>query len=516
MIKHYIKNLSAALALLAPVSLMALEKDGETWLISSSDDLIEFAQKVNSGEASSNGYGDVYARLTADIDLRGRETDFPMIGTAELPYKGYFDGQLHSITFNLETASDNSGLFAYLNTGTIHDLCVNGSMTVNHNSCGAIVGNASGFARIQNCTSNVDITINEGRDIGGFIGFSVGYNWPPYISIENCIYTGHIMGHTAYSAGIVGFCYPGDGGGNHTIIKNCLVTGEFDIEIGNDYNHIIACGKVTAANVANCYYVHPAGIGVKEGREITQVTMEQVQSGEACYLLNVSQGRWGGTQRSTVFRQNIGEDKIPVFDQMHGVVAKIGPEGYATWAGGDFNNWLEADAACVAEGVKAYAGTVKGHSLQLHPVEVMNGHNGNGYVIKGEPGYYSFMPTSEEPTDVENDLHGGSEVCDVRWAIYYVLAVKDDVLGFYKVDQSGDAFDSHTAFLVDPQLDEDVEMINIIFDDETTGIETVHKAEPIAHSKVYDLSGRSVEKLQNGRSSLLKGVYIVNGKKVLK
>ena len=59
-------------------------------------------------------------------------------------------------------------------------------------------------------------------------------------------------------------------------------------------------------------------------------------------------------------------------------------------------------------------------------------------------------------------------------------------------------------------------MITLIFDDEATGIETVHKAEPIAHSKVYDLSGRSIEKLQNGRSSLRKGVYIVNGKKVLK
>ena len=515
MIRHYIRKLSAAFALLAPVSLMALEKEGETWLISSADELIEFAQMVNSGEAYSI-YGNADARLTTDIDLRGRETDFPMIGTAERAYQGNFNGQLHSITFNLETASDNSGLFAYLN-GTVQNLIVNGSMTVNHNSCGAIAGTAVGFAMIENCTSNVDIRINEGRDIGGFVGFSVGIHTPPYIRIENCIYTGHIMGHTANSAGIVGFCYSGDGGGNQTIIKNCLVTGEFDIEIENDYNHIIACGEVPHASVRNCYYVHPAGIGVKEGQEITQVTMEQVQNGEACYLLNVSEYKWGGTLRSTVFRQNIGEDKIPVFDQLHGVVDKIGPEGYATWAGGNFNNDIGAyNAVRVAEGVSAYAGTIKGHSLQLHPVEVMNGYNGNGYVIKGEPGYYSFMPTSEEPTDVENDLGGGNDVLDVRWAIYYVLAVKDDVLGFYKVDQSGNAINSHTAYLVNPNFDADVKMITLIFDDETTGIETAHGAEPIAHSKVYDLSGRSIEKLQNGRSTLGKGVYIVNGKKVLK
>ncbi|MBR1499790.1 MAG: hypothetical protein IJ615_09230 [Bacteroidaceae bacterium] len=506
MIKHYIMNLSAALALLTPVSLMALEKDGETWLIGSADELIEFAQKVNSGEASSNGYGDVYARLTADIDLRGRETDFPMIGTAGLPYKGDFDGQLHSITFNLETASDNSGLFAYLNSGTVKNLCVNGSMTVNHNSCGAIVGNASGFASIQNCTSNVDITIEAGVCIGGIVGYSQGIWTPPYVRIENCIYTGHLMGHTACSAGIAGWCDKG-GGGYQTIIKNCLVTGEFDVEIGNDYNHIIARGETPDANVTNCYYVHPTGIGVQEGQEVTQVTMEQVQSGEACYLLNVSHYKWGGTARSTVFRQNIGEDKVPVFDPLHGVVAKIGPEGYATWAGGDFNIWMEADAAHVAEGVKAYAGTVKGHSLLLHPVVVMNGSNG-GYVIKGEPGYYSFMPTNEEPTDVENDLKGASDVIDPRWGTYYVLAVMDDVLGFYRVANNGNGIDSHTANLANPSFDADVKMLSLIFDDET-GIEAVNGAEPEVHGGIYDLSGRSIEKMR-------KGVYIINGKKILR
>lgn len=502
MIKHYIKNLSAALALLTPVSLMALEKDRETWLISSADELIEFAQMVNSGEAACNGYGDVHARLTADIDLRGREKDFPMIGTAELPYKGDFDGQLHSITFNLETTSDNSGLFAYLNSGTVKNLCVNGSMKVSHNSCGAIAGNASGFASIQNCTSNVDITIEAGVCIGGIVGYSHGIWTPPYVRIENCIYTGHLMGHTAYSAGIAGWCDQG-GGGYQTIIKNCLVTGEFDIEDGNGDNHIIARGETPHANVTNCYYVHPAGIG--EPTETAQVTMEQVRNGEVCYLLNVSEYKYGAARRTPIFRQNIGEDKIPVFDKLHGVVAKIGSEGYATWAGASFNYGLKADAARVADGVKAYAGTVKGHSLQLHPVEVMNGNY--GYVIKGEPGYYSFMPTTEEPTAVENDLGGGSDVIDVRWGTYYALAVKDDVLGFYRVD-SGNGIDSHTAVLSNPNFDADVKMLTLSFDDET-GIEAVNGAESEVHGGIYDLSGRSIEKMR-------KGVYIVNGKKILK
>ena len=504
MLRHYVKNLSAAvLALLAPVSLMALEKEGQTWLIGSADDLIEFAQKANSGEASSDGYGDIYARMTADIDLRGREADFPMIGTAERPYKGTFDGKLHSVTFNLETASDASGLFAHLNSGTVQNLCVNGSMTVRHNSCGAIVGCASGFANVVNCTSNVDITIEAGVNIGGIVGFSYGIWTPPYVRIENCIYTGHLMGHTASSAGIVGWCDNPDGG-QQTIIKDCLVTGEFDIDDGNDNNHIISRGQ--GARVTNCYYVYPTGTGVPD--ETAQLTMEQVLSGEACYLLNVSRYLYDAVERTTDFRQNIGEDKIPVFDKMHGVVAKIGPEGYATWAGAGFNNWMEASSARVAEGVKAYAGTVKGHSLQLHPVEVMNGNRGNGYVIKGAPGYYSFMPTSEKPTDVENDLKGDNGACNAEWGTFYVLAVKDDVPGFYRVDNNGNGIDSHKAFLLNPNLDADVKMLALSFDDET-GIEAVGGAESTAHAEIYDLNGRRVEKAT-------KGVYIINGKKVMK
>jgi hypothetical protein len=87
-----------------------------------------------------------------------------------------------------------------------------------------------------------------------------------------------------------------------------------------------------------------------------------------------------------------------------------------------------------------------------------------------------------------------------------VLAVKDDVLGFYRVkDDTG--FDSHTAFLENPNLDADVKMISMTFDD-ATGIE--EPASNLSQSKavIYDLSGRRVERMQ-------KGIYVINGKKVL-
>ena len=43
-----------------------------------------------------------------------------------------------------------------------------------------------------------------------------------------------------------------------------------------------------------------------------------------------------------------------------------------------------------------------------------------------------------------------------------------------------------------------------------TGVDTVHSAESIVHSGIYDLSGRKVS-----RDKLSKGIYIINEKKVV-
>ena len=39
------------------------------------------------------------------------------------------------------------------------------------------------------------------------------------------------------------------------------------------------------------------------------VTMGQVENGEACFMLNVMEYIYGAVSCSTVFRQNIGEDR---------------------------------------------------------------------------------------------------------------------------------------------------------------------------------------------------------------
>ena len=463
--------------LLAPSALMALEKEGEDYLIKTADDLIEFARLVNNGEAF-NIFGNAHAKLMADIDLRGRESEFPLIGSVQHPYQGTFDGQLHTITYDLVSTGESCGLFAYLN-GTVRNLCLDGTMQVKHDYAGSIAGTANFPALIERCHSKVKITADGGDYIGGFVGLSTDFNNPPYVRIENCIYSGHIMGSSLHRSGILG--WSGRLYASNTHINHCLVTAQIDNDMTHGAGHIIAGGD--GLLVEYCYYVYPYGNGEPNGA--TQITMEQVESGEACCLLNVYRGIYNSVEYQTVFRQNVGEDKMPIFDPLHGLVKEITSMGYASFAPGYFGNDINCNNVTVPKGVKAYTGTLSGSSLLLHPAgDVIGGGNGNGFVLKGEPGFYSFMPTYEVRTAIDNELRGGNAATSTRYCTVYVLDEKDGVTGFYKVSGWDNSVDSHIALLLDPATDADMLTLSIMYTLKYTVDGETYKAYEMEHGTI--------------------------------
>ena len=54
------------------------------------------------------------------------------------------------------------------------------------------------------------------------------------------------------------------------------------------------------------------------------------------------------------------------------------------------------------------------------------------------------------------------------------------------------------------------------FDNMADGIESVHNAQFTMHNDVYDLSGRKIENGKKSNRKLPKGIYIVNGRKIVK
>lgn len=129
--------------------------------------------------------------------------------------------------------------------------------------------------------------------------------------------------------------------------------------------------------------------------------------------------------------------------------------------------------------------------------------------------YTIVNSTAVAPTD--NLLHGSVEnaTTNVDGAHAYYKLASDPVegLGFYYGAEDGGAFTNgaHKAYLA-VMTKTMSQMRGFSFDSMTTGINhVVANAEHAKSTVIYDLNGRRV----NSLSAAAKGVYIVNGKKVI-
>ena len=185
-----------------------------------------------------------------------------------------------------------------------------------------------------------------------------------------------------------------------------------------------------------------------------------------------------------------------------------------------------------------------GANLNAHPVKVKDGKisnivtysSNNGNVIPAgmavmleavNPGTYTFEVV-DEYTDPEynyilsqNMLHGTDEAATTTAPgegeyKFYALSLNgnDDpgTAGFYfrQGCQNGQAFENgaHKAYLAVP-ADVAGNAKYFVFGEETDGIRQIENGElTIENAEIYNLSGQRVNKAQ-------KGVYIVNGKKVV-
>lgn len=123
---------------------------------------------------------------------------------------------------------------------------------------------------------------------------------------------------------------------------------------------------------------------------------------------------------------------------------------------------------------------------------------------------------SDEVAPADNLLHGSVEnaTTNVEGAkAYYKLANPTEGLGFYYGAEDGGAFTNgaHKAYLA--VMTENLsQKRGFSFDSMTTGINhVVANAEHAKSTVIYDLNGRRV----NSLNAAAKGVYIVNGKKVI-
>ena len=503
------------------------EKDG-VLQIATAADLFNFAKVINDGtEPSETSFVD--AVLTADIDLSEAITEeTPWIpignwssGNVSTAYKGHFDGQGHTIKgFNAASSQNYFGIFGVISTGAlIENFDVYGTITGTHktlgvvgyardatptirnihsylnitntvagNRYGGILGSSvNGVIEVQNCTYSGTMECNDAANNGNYGGI-VGYvnnNANAILNITNCFFDGELIN----SAETPGNCtvggFVGYSNGGIVTIKNSLSIGTVQSKVAAQFFGAVKNAK---SALINCYYVGENVNGSSSTVVIpaNKVTEDQLKSGEVAAKL------------APAFRQEIGTDETPVLDPTRALVAEITEAGYATLYIADTD--ME-----IPEGVAAFAAVIDDSFLQLNAIEGKIAA-GEPVVLKGAAGLYNFKPTTDAVKADKNDLAGSSE--DVEAAGKYVLAKPEGKpAGFYLADKgtikAGKAYlvaNSNTGSLVKA----------FFFDEEdATGIDNVNVNANLNEGAIYNIAGQRVSKAQ-------KGIYIINGKKVLR
>ena len=197
----------------------------------------------------------------------------------------------------------------------------------------------------------------------------------------------------------------------------------------------------------------------------------------------------------------------PASAESHDVKVNIGATGYATL-------YYSDRALVVPENVYAY--TYKVTNGKLDESYLYNAGEtipaATGVVLKAAPGEYTFAASQEAgEVDTDNLLKGSDEATlTTGGAVYYKLSLNKagdaNSVGFYYGAADGAAFTNgaHKAYLALPAASG---VRAFLFNgNTTTGIQNVTSNN--AATQVYDLQGRRVQSAQ-------KGLYIINGKKVL-
>ena len=296
--KIYRFLLSAAL-LLCCITLNAQQPAGDgsqanPYQITTSDDLVWFAEHVNSGNASA------CAILTADItvntdvldsngNLNGTPSNTwtPIGGQNGKDYSGEFNGDGHTISglyFNDESVN-NIGLFGKaVGNAHIHDLGIKDSYFCGSSWVGGICGDFGG-GRIENCWNGATVMSKGNNSCAGGIA---GSCWTD-ASIAGCYNIGKISCKGSSYGGISGVLAKNSD--VDASVKDCFTLNSACDVICNDlrYNPVITNSDAKDAAA--------------------------FASGEVCWLLN--NGVTDGTQK---WFQTLGSDLLPVLDNSHGTV----------------------------------------------------------------------------------------------------------------------------------------------------------------------------------------------------
>ena len=248
------------------------EQNGDTYTIKTANGWGWFCFATNYDLAPDGFSGKV-------VKLAGNVGSSEMAGKSGHPFKGTFDGQNYTLTFNRTAAEDFCAPFHYINGATISNLHVEGTITGGtYENLGGLVGHSEGDITINNChvSTEISTTVSGSALHGGVIGTWNGSY--ATCTVTGCVYDGLIYnpdeaGVTTSCHGFIGWDY----GNSGTItFTDCLSapaaygTGKYALG-GNCFTFVFPNSEPTLNyNMTNCYYT--SILGNRQGRPAATAT----------------------------------------------------------------------------------------------------------------------------------------------------------------------------------------------------------------------------------------------------
>ena len=461
-----------------------LQDEEGNYLIGSIQDWRRFAAVVNGGTTNAN------AKMIADVDLGDDQT---MIGTSSMKYQGTFDGQAHTLSVNYSGSSEQFvAPFHYVDGGTIKNLQIKGTVSSSNIHLSGLIGKAYNDINVTNCVVAAEIKMNNDY-AAGFVGNggSRTYGDPSKVVFKDCLFTGTFTGVSRTRNTAAGFW---GWGASTPVFINCLEYGTYNNISGFNPFMYEGTDRENTETTANSYYKH-GSINIEGISDASDM-----HDGDIVVSLGEA---W-------VLDPTLGIPMLEIFAKE--LTYTVPSKGYGTFSA--------KGSVLLPDGLTAhYCRTYNAERSTIGVVHI----SGNvvpaatGVLLKGTAGetYTLTGATTEAPTTEGNALVAVTEATHVEPTDGEFTNFMMKNGEFLRIAQAAASskMPANRAYLqiaTDelPKGDAGARNITIVWEETPTGITSITSK---GDGSYYTVSGVKLSKEPSQ-----KGIYIVNGKKVIK
>lgn len=186
------------------------------------------------------------------------------------------------------------------------------------------------------------------------------------------------------------------------------------------------------------------------------------------------------------------------------IESTVSSAGYATFC-------LPYDAT-IPEGLTAYTANDNGESVKLTAIKSGKIAAGEGVVLKGNEGTYTFVAAEGNVSaTANNQMVGVTEETELNASDNAYLLTRDkntQAIAFRKLATTY-TLGANKAYLKLDNGSESRQLISVVWDDNATGIYDLSEKKEENDGAIYNLAGQKLTRTQ-------KGINIINGKLVIK